>query len=197
MDQFYQALAHLLPPGLAWPRHALSTLMRTIRAYAGQLDALNAASEAAVADWQPITTENRLAEWEEATGLPDPCFGDDQAVEDRKRALLSRLRGTVLPLADSSPAAPAVLEALCLRLGYVATVAYNTPFRCGRHQVGRALGRLDGELYITIQLPAGRFRVGQCHVGQRLLFGDLVAHELRCVLARTVPARFHLNFILV
>jgi hypothetical protein len=89
-----------------------------------------------------------------------------------------------------------VLEALCLSLGYPATVAYNTPFRCGQHGVGRPVGRLDGELYITVTLPGGRFRVGAA-VGQRLLFGPLTGPELLCVLERAVPARYRLNLILI
>jgi uncharacterized protein YmfQ (DUF2313 family) len=195
MDKFWQALAQLLPTGFAWPREASSTLMRVLRGMAGSFDELHETTHQIVRQWQPATTVNRLAEWEAATGLPDACFGNDQPVDLRRRLLLLRLRGADLPFDDSSPAAPRVIEALCLSFGYPATVAYNTPFRCG-HRVGRRLGRLDGRLYITLTLPGGRFRVGQNRIGDRLIDGA-TGHELVCLLKRVLPARFELVFILV
>ena len=108
---------------------------------------------------------------------------------------LLRLRGADLPFDDSSPAAPAVIAALCASFGYPVVVAYNTPFRAG-HRVGQRLGRLDGRLYITLTLPGGRFRVGQNRVGDLLIDGA-TAHELVCLLKRVLPARFELVFILV
>lgn len=193
VDKFAQSLAGLLPQGYAWPRDPQSVLMRVVRAMAGTLDDLDAFTDRTVAEWQPHSTATRLAEWEEATGRPDACFANDEAT--RRKMLLMRLRGPVLPFADSSPAAPAVIEALCLSVGYPTTVAYNTPARCG-HGVGRRLGRLDGELYLTVALPAGRARVGTAHVGDRLIYGPKTGSDLRCLLNRLVPARFHLNFIL-
>ena len=195
MDKFWQALAQLLPTGFAWPRDPASTLMRVLRGMAGAFDELHEATHQIVRQWQPATTVNRLAEWEAATGLPDACFGTDQSIDLRRRLLLLRLRGAELPFDDSSPAAPGVIEALCLSFGYPATVAYRTPFRCG-HRVGRRLGRLDGRLYITLTLPGGRFRVGQNRVGDRLINGA-TGHELVCLLRRLLPARFEIVFILV
>lgn len=194
MDRFLQALAYLLPQGFAWPRDPDSTLMRVLRAVAGAFDELHQFIEQTVREWQPASTVTRLAEWEEATGLPDACFGADQDVATRRKLLLMRLRGVPLPLEDSSPAAPAVIEALCLDVGYVATVAYNKPLRCG-HRVGRRLGRLDGELYVTVTLPGSRMRMGD-PVGSRLISGP-TAHELKCLLERMLPARYRLNMILL
>lgn len=195
MDKFWQALAQLLPTGFAWPRDTTSTLMRVMRGMAGSFDELHETTHEVVRQWQPVTTVNRLAEWEAATGLPDACFGTGQSVDLRSRLLLLRLRGADLPFDDSSPAAPAVIAALCASFGYPVVVAYNTPFRAG-HRVGQRLGRLDGRLYITLTLPGGRFRVGQNRVGDLLIDGA-TAHELVCLLKRVLPARFELVFILV
>ncbi len=74
MDKFFQALSALLPTGFAWPRDSSSVLMRVIRGLAGSFSELHEFCAATVKQWQPATTINRLAEWEEATGLPDPCF---------------------------------------------------------------------------------------------------------------------------
>lgn len=193
MDRFFQALAYLLPQGFAWPRDPDSTLMRVLRGIAGTFGELQQFIEQTVGEWQPATTVTRLAEWEEATGLPDACFGVDQDVETRRKLLLMRLQGPDLPLADSSPAAPAVIEAICASVGYTATVSYNTPMRVA-HRVGRRLGLLDGVLYVRVQLPGHRMRMGD-PVGSRLITGPS-AHELACLLQRMLPARYCLNMVL-
>lgn len=74
MEKFFRALAALLPTGFAWPRDPNSTLMRVIRGLAGAFNELHEFADQAVRQWQPATTVNRLAEWEQATGLPDACF---------------------------------------------------------------------------------------------------------------------------
>lgn len=195
MDKFLQALTYLLPQGFAWPREPSSTLMRVMRAVAGMFEELHLFSRAAVAEWQPITTTTRLAEWEEATGLPDLCFGVDQTEEDRRYMLLLRLRGPDLPYEDSSPAAPEVIEAMCLAVGYVVTVAYNVPFRVSQ-RCGSRLGRLDGLLYLTVTLPSGRMRVGSGRVGHRLIYGTKTSSDLACLLNRMLPARYAPTYIL-
>lgn len=195
IERFLQALVYLLPQGFAWPRDPASVLMRTMRAIAGMFEALHQFTGRAVIEWQPHSTMTRLAEWEEATGLPDACFGADQTVEQRRYMLLMRLRGPVLPFEDSSPAAPSVIEAMCLAVGYTVTVAYNTPFRTG-FRLGERVGRLDGLLYLTVSLPAGRMRVGTARVGHRLIYGTKTSSDLACLLDRTLPARYAPVYIL-
>lgn len=195
IERFLQALVYLLPQGFAWPRAPDSVLMRTMRAIAGMFEALHHFTRSAVAEWQPHSTTTRLAEWEEATGLPDLCFGVNQSIEQRRYLLLMRLRGPDLPYEDSSPAAPAVIEAMCLAVGYTVTVSYNLPFRVG-HRFGKRLGLLDGQLYLTVTLPAGRMRVGAGRVGDRLIYGTKTSSDLACLLDRTLPARFAPIYIL-
>lgn len=115
----------------------------------------------------------------------------------RRKLLLSRLRGPVLAYSNSSPACTGAIVAICAGLGYVATVAYNTPFRCGVNRVGDRLGALDGKLYVTVTLQSNAFRVGVSRVGQRLLEGQLNGGELACYLQRVIPARFQLNMIFI
>lgn len=196
MDKFWQALTYLLPSGFAWPRDPSSTLMRVMRALALALHELNEFTRLTANQWQPHQTITRLAEWEEATGLPDACFGASQSDALRRKLLLSRLSGPVLTYADSSPASLGSLVAVCAWLGYVATVQYNTPFRCGQ-PVGNRLGALDGVLYVTVTLQSTQFRVGLSRVGDRLLQGALNGGELECYLRRRVPARYQLNMIFV
>lgn len=197
MDKFFQALAALLPTGFAWPRDAGSTLMRVIRAVAATFSEHHDFATEAVRQWQPATTVNRLAEWEQATGLPDTCFGLAQDEALRRKLLLSRLRGPVLAYDNSSPASLGAIEAMCALIGYQATARYNTPFRCGINRVGDRLGVLDGKLYVTVTLQSTFFRVGISRVGERLLQGQLNGGELACYLQRVLPARYQLNVIFV
>ena len=115
----------------------------------------------------------------------------------RRQLLLGRLRGPVLAYDNASPASPAAIVAICAALGYVATVVYNTPFRCGVNRVGDRLGALDGKLYVTVTLQSKAFRVGVSRVGERLLEGQLNGGELACYLQRVLPARYQLNVIFV
>lgn len=196
MDKFWQALTYLLPSGFAWPRDPNSTLMRVMRALALALSDLHEFTRLTANQWQPHQTITRLTEWEEATGLPDACFGTSQSDDLRRKLLLSRLRGPVLTYTDSSPSSTGTLVAICAWLGYVATVQYNTPFRCGQ-RVGQRLGALDGNLYVTVTIQSTQFRVGLSRVGDRLLQGQLNGGELACYLKRVVPARYQLNVIFV
>jgi uncharacterized protein YmfQ (DUF2313 family) len=196
MDKFWQALSYLLPTGYAWPRDPSSTVMRVIRALALALNDLHEFTRLTATQWQPHQTVTRLAEWEEATGLPDACFGLNQSDDLRRKLLLSRLRGPVLTYTDSSPASTGAIVAICAWLGYVATASYNTPFRCGQ-RVGQRLGVLDGKLYVTVTIQATQFRVGVSRVGSRLMEGQLNGGELACYLQRVVPARYSVNVIFI
>ena len=197
MEKFLQALANLLPTGFAWPREASSTLLKVMRGVAGAFDELHNFITEAVRQWQPATTVNRLTEWEEATGLPDACFGLDQTPALRRKLLLARLQPVALTYTDSSPAAPGTIEDICKWLGYTATVRYNTPFRCGRNRVGDRLGALNGRLWVTVTLTTEPFRVGRNRVGDRLRLGTLNGGELACYLKRILPARYEVNVIYI
>lgn len=197
MEKFLQALASLLPTGFAWPREASSTLMRVIRGIAANFSQHHDDTAEIVRQWQPATTVNRLAEWEEATGLPDACFGADQSLALRRQLLLARLRPVELPYINSSPAAPGAIEAFAARLGYLAEVRYNTPFRVGGDRVGDRLGRLNGALWVIVTLQTEPFRVGVNRVGDRLRLGTLNGGELACYLQRIVHARFEVNVIYI
>ena len=197
MGKFAQALAYLLPQGAAWPREPGSVLMRVLQGMAGMFEQLHAYTQRAAFEWMPHATRTRLEEWEEATGLPDPCFGPLQAFEARRSRLLARLRGPSAFYFDSSPAAPGSIEAVCLNLGLVAQVRYNAPFRCGRDRVGHRVGQLDGKLYVLIQAWNTVFRVGRQRVGQRLIERPAALAELVCALTRYVPARFELHVIFI
>lgn len=196
MSHFYQALASLLPTGFAWPRDPNSVLMRLVSAMADVLAELHDYTHQAVREWLPHSSRTRLAEWEAATALPDPCFGATQTMEERRARLLARLRGPQGFYTDSSPAAPGAIAQICANMGFEAQVQYNTPFRCGRDRVGRRLGLLDGKLYVVLTVQNKPFRCGKNRVGDRLVASAPGLQELVCALDKYIPARFSLNVIL-
>ena len=197
MNKFAQALAYLLPTGYAWPRAPESVLMRVLGGIAASFSEQDEFISNTARQWLPHATNTRLPEWEDATGLPDACFGAIQTFEDRQARLVARLRGPQGHYTDSSPAAVGALEAVCANLGYAAEVRYNTPFRVGRDRVGRSLGQLDGQLYALVSTPAEPLRVGIGRVGSRLVKRQPGVAEMACYLEKCAPARFQLNVIFV
>lgn len=195
VDKFTESLAGLLPQGHAWPRDPGSTLMAVVRSKAAQLAQHTDDVHAMVRQWQPATTVARLAEWEASCGLPDACMGPAQSEAERRASLLRTLRPPELPFSDSSPAAPAVIEAACAAIGFTVTVSYNRPFRVGVSRVGSRLGALDGRLYVFVANTSRPMRVGQARVGERLVERDLPTANLQCFIERLVPARFSINTI--
>jgi uncharacterized protein YmfQ (DUF2313 family) len=195
--RFTQALAALMPPGFAWPRQADTVWMRVLGGLAGAFEEHHSWTQQATLEWLPHATHTRLEEWEEATGLPDPCFGPTQTMEARRGRLLARLRGPSGAYPDSSPAAIEAIKTICANLGYVADVHYNTYFRVGRDRVGRRLGANDGHLYVLISAPAEPFRVGANRVGERLVIRPPSVPEFACALEKYVPARYALDVIFV
>lgn len=190
--KFTESLAGLLPQGYAWPRSPDSVLMSVVRAEAAQHAQFTAEVHAMVRQWQPATTVARLAEWEASCGLPDLCLGAVQTEAQRRQVLLRTLRGPVLPLADSSPAAPAVIEAACAEIGFEVSVAYNTPMRIGE-RVATRLGALDGRLYVFVASRSQPMRGGVGRVGDRLVERNLPPANLTCFLERFIPARYSIN----
>lgn len=194
MDRFYQALISLLPQGLAWPRDPSSTWMRVMRATAQSFAQLHDFIFETVHQWQPHTSVNRLQEWEQALKLPDACFGSMQTEQVRRDQLLGRLRSVALYYDDSSPACLTAIQAICADFGMQASVRYNHPFRVGQ-SIGRRLGALDGQLYITLQAQKTLFRVGMNKVGDPLLVLPVDVPQAICVLGDRLPARFALSFV--
>ena len=196
LDKFSESLAGLLPQGHAWPRDPGSVLMAVIRSEAADLAQHTEDVHAMVRQWQPHTTVARLAEWESACGLPERCQAGDRTEAQRRQALLRTLRGPVLPLSDSSPAAPQVIADACADIGFEVDVTYNTPMRVGR-SVGSSLGALDGRLYVLVSSRSEPMRAGIGRAGGRLVDRDLPPTDLTCFLERFVPARYSINPVFI
>lgn len=196
MDKFWQTLSHLLPPGWAFPRHPRSNVMRWLKSIADLLREHDEFVERTIRQWMPHRTCSRLEEWEEALGLPEKCFGDDQSEKLRHSNMLARLRGDLdLAFDDSSADSPGAIRRYLARYGFDVEVWYNTPFRVGRNRVGDRLGNLSGVLHVRVLYICEPFRVGKNRVGDRLVNCTKSTAEIECLLARVVPARFSIHVI--
>jgi uncharacterized protein YmfQ (DUF2313 family) len=196
VDKFWQALSHLLPPGWAFPRHPKSVVMRWLYAVAGMLREHDDFVEKAIQQWMPHRTCSRLEEWEEALGLPEQCFGDDQSVQLRRTNMLARFGGDVdLPFDDSSADSVGSIQRYLKRYGFEVEVWYNVPFRVGFNRVGDRLGALNGVLHVRVMYLCEPFRVGANRVGDRLVNCTKNTSEIECLLKRIVPARYDINVI--
>ncbi|MEY2685991.1 MAG: hypothetical protein RL375_189 [Pseudomonadota bacterium] len=191
---FTQALSALLPSGFAWPRQPDSVWMRLMDGLAGALQEHHAWTQQATLEWLPQATHTRLAEWEEATGLPDPCFGPTQTEEARRARVLARLRGPSGEVDDASAASPGSLQAMAATMGITATVHHITRFRVGRDRVGRRVGEPDGRLYMVAESTGVELRVGTGRAGERLVERPASEIEAACAIEAYAPARFELVF---
>lgn len=91
-DDYAEALAALLPTGIAWPRARESVLMRVVRGLAqifGFVD--GRAADLLERESDPRLTVELLSDWERNWGLPDECFPDATTIEERRNMLLLKM----------------------------------------------------------------------------------------------------------
>ena len=90
---YLAAIQALMPRGAAWPtdREAVQTavLAALARAFAQE----DQAAVDLLADAFPATAGGLLPEWEATLGLPDPCEGADQTLQQRRAQVVARLAG--------------------------------------------------------------------------------------------------------
>lgn len=207
-DQYRAMLQKLLPWGIAWPRAARKNLTNLLMALAHELACLHSRALDLIREADPRTTLEMLPDWERALGLPDPCTGPLETVDQRRLAVVTRLT-------EIGGQSPQYFVQLAASLGFDVEVVEYGPFQVGHSEVGEAL--TNG------QKP---FQVGISHVGEALtnnvdwLFtwaivtGDLTVRDflvgqgtagdplrtwgndlLECVLERAAPAHTLLLFL--
>jgi uncharacterized protein YmfQ (DUF2313 family) len=203
-DDYAQQLLTLLPSGQAWPKWPGSTLERTITGlatYYGFVD--GRAGDLLERESDPrktiITTldgepDGLLPDWEQAFGLPDPCFQEPLTIADRQRVLVQRI--TLLGAQSR-----AWFIEVSLWLGYHIRIGEYAPWMVGISRCG-ATPDEEGHVRWEIAHPEIRFYwkvhvdkarlswfrcgSGECGVDPHLIIG--LATDLECVLNRWKPA---------
>jgi uncharacterized protein YmfQ (DUF2313 family) len=90
--EFLAALLALLPRGAAWPRDPDTVLAQALSGLAATHARLHArAGDLSEIESDPAQATELLAAWEATYGLPDPCVPDEQTLQARRAALVSRI----------------------------------------------------------------------------------------------------------
>lgn len=113
--EYQDALSALLPQGAAWSREVQAPLMRFLGALALELSRVDGRAAQLLAETDPASTTELLADWERVVGLPDPCVTLAQTVAERRLALEGRLTSV-------GGQSRAFFIGLAARLGYSVTI---------------------------------------------------------------------------
>lgn len=188
-DDFALAVPQLPPPGRAWPRDAGTVQSGLWTAFA---------DVAYLPHWQatwllegeanPAYAADLLLEWETDYGLPDPCTPLNPTLEQRRAAVLAKMRaqgGQSIEYYVSVAAA----------LGYAITITEFRPFRCSVSACGDLLLGALWEFAWRINAPqitVRYFRLGQGAAQEP--FWTVDNNELECRMRQIMPAHTFLMF---
>lgn len=132
---YTQALADLLPFGLAWPRHLESITMHVVHGLSCIWEFVDGrAADLLEIESDPRTTTELLPDWERNWGLPDPCFPPNLTIDQRRKFLVQRM--TLL-----GGQSRAFFIDVARQLGYDITITEYRPFMVGLDVCG------DGRVY--------------------------------------------------
>lgn len=181
---FTAAYQSLLPRGRVWPRDpdALQTNFVTALAatYQRQSDSL----ASLLIDAFPATTLQLLPEWESSLGLPDPCAGPSQTIQQRQKQVLTKFTSTGGQSAN-------YFIALLARYGFSGiTITTFAPFRAGFNRAGdpcNGEGWFFTWLISAPNLNVVFFRAGASTANEPL-YALTGAAVLECVVKEFAPA---------
>lgn len=120
---YRDALLSLLPRGRVWSREPGSVQYDLMSGFAPTFARLDARAQDLLFDAFPANTLELLPEWEATLGLPDPCDGEAQTIEQRRAQVL-------IKLFNGGGQTVGYYKAVLSRLGYAnATITEFAPFR--------------------------------------------------------------------
>lgn len=117
-------LQALLPRGAAWLREQTATLTMLLYALADEFARVDGRSFDLLEEADPRTTYELLPEWEFDYGLPDPCTGQLETIQQRREALVTK----VTMIGGQSRQ---YFIDLAARLGFEITITEFEPFTVG------------------------------------------------------------------
>jgi uncharacterized protein YmfQ (DUF2313 family) len=205
-EEYAHAISALLPQGIAWPRWPDSVLMKVVFGLAGIMGhADNRAADLLEREYDPRITTEMLDWWEQAWGLPDPCYTGPSTIAERQKALVMRM--TMM-----GGQSRAFFIKMAAYIGYTITISEYRPYMagldsCGDNREYRADGSL-GEWPAQVGHPAMRFvwtvhvkaprltwaRASKAQVGIDPLLKIARAEDLECIIRRWRPAHTEVLF---
>lgn len=179
-------LAIHLPPGSIWPRQNASVVGTISTALGAGMRRLMGRAADLLQDVPHDTLSERLPEWEQTLGLPDPCLGPSPTMEQRRRSVR-------VAIAARGGQSIAYFTNVALQLGVTITVQEFAPFRVTGRVGSRIFGSDWAHLWV-VTLPPTRieyFRAGDRVGGRLRTWGD---SQVECVLTALKPAHTILRF---
>ena len=127
---YTEALADLLPFGLAWPRWRETITMQLVHGLSCIWEFVDGrAADLLEIESDPRKTVELLPDWERNWGLPDPCMQAPQTIEARHFAFVQRM---TLQGAQSRQ----FLINIAAQVGYNVTISEFRPFMVGLDACG-------------------------------------------------------------
>lgn len=181
-------LQALLPQGPAWPRDATATLTKHLAALSEELARVDRRAGDLIAEADPRTTYELLADLERVAGLPDPCSPAGASIEERRLSLVQRL--TMI-----GGASAAYFIALAKSLGYPgAGVTEFRPMTCVSH-CDESLNPAPIWTHVwQLDLPAARITAMTCASACTDSLRNWGDATIECVVRRLKPAHTHVIF---
>jgi len=183
-NDYLLQLQALLPNGPAWPREEGALNTKILTAFAEEFSRVDVRIDSLLSEADPRTTNELLEDWERVAGLPDVCVSAEQAVAQRREALVSKLtmqggqsRAYFIQIAES--------------LGYTgATIGEYNTFNCGESGCGDSLWTEADRSCWQINLPSDGaiyyFSCGESACGEPLqAWGD---EAIECRINKFKPA---------
>lgn len=179
-ETYLRQLQALLPDGTAWPKEADADITKTLHAIAEEFARIDSRADDLMEESDPYTVQELLPEWEGDAGLPDECIGELPTVEERRLALVGRLR-------QDGGQSPMFLVELAAVIGFTVTIDSFRPFTAGS-SAGDYLTNGDWVHALRVNAPSVTVRdfVAGSRVGEPLRsWGNTV---LECMINRVKHA---------
>ncbi len=172
----------LLPQGAAWPTHEGSVWSRLMAATGATFARVHNRALDLIEEADPRTTFEMLADWERVAGLPDPCAGELQTTEGRRKRLVATLT------ARGGASIPYYVK-VAADYGYDITIEEFNPPRVGEARIGDPLWSADSIFVWRVNAPSASLeyaRVGEASIGDPLWYWS--NEPLECAIRRRAPA---------
>lgn len=186
----------LMPRGRVWPEAGGPVWAALMRALAPELARLDQRACDLIEEADPRTCRETLTDWERVLGLPDPCSPGDATFEERRRAVITKLR-------MEGGASRQYFIDLAAALGFAISITEHQPLICGRYRCGhqaerRPVGSPLMRFIWRVSIAGRRLRWFRCGDGSRTGTDPHVriqfADELECIFEALKPAHTRIVF---